>query len=69
MVGVGLVAGLAGAFALVDAMRSLLYEVEPSDPVTTAGAVGLIAVTGFIAVWRPARRAMQVDPVALLREQ
>jgi ABC-type antimicrobial peptide transport system permease subunit len=69
MVGVGLAAGLGAALLLVDAMRSLLYEVEPSDPGTAAMVVVVIAATGAIAVWRPARQAMRVDPVALLRNE
>ena len=68
MVGVGLGLGLVAALALVRVMRTLLYEVEPGDPVAVAAVVGLVTVTAGLAAWRPARRAMRVDPVRLLRE-
>jgi putative ABC transport system permease protein len=65
----GVVLGLAASFYLVRVMRSILYEVEPSDPIAIASVVGLLLLTALFACWRPARRAMKVDPVSLLREQ
>jgi len=69
MAALGLVVGLAGAAALVHVMQSLLYEVEPWDPVAIATVCVLLLATAAVAAWRPARRAMRVDPVALLRAQ
>jgi ABC-type antimicrobial peptide transport system permease subunit len=66
---VGLVLGLAGAAALVRVMQALLYEVEPSDPVAILSACILLLTTAALAAWRPARRAMRVDPIALLRQE
>jgi putative ABC transport system permease protein len=66
---VGLVLGLAGAAALVRVMQALLYEVEPSDPVAILSACILLLSTAALAAWRPARRAMRVDPIALLRQE
>jgi putative ABC transport system permease protein len=66
---IGLVLGLGASYYLVRVMRSILYEVEPSDPTAVIGASALLLLTALIACWRPARRAMKVDPVRLLREQ
>jgi predicted permease len=68
MVGVGLAVGLAAALALVGVMKTLLYEVDPNDPAALGVAVGLMATTAVVACWRPMRRAMQVDPVQLLKD-
>ena len=44
-------------------------SVKPSDPIAVAAVSGLLLLTALVACWRPARRAMKVDPVSLLREQ
>jgi predicted permease len=63
----GILVGLAGAFALTRMMASLLYQVQPSDPVTfTAVPLALIAVAAF-ASYLPALRATRVSPVQALR--
>jgi predicted permease len=64
----GLVVGGIAAVFLVRLMQSALYEVEPADPITLVTVAGMLALTAFVACWRPARRAMRVDPVSLLRE-
>ncbi len=68
MVAVGLTVGLGAALALVGVMKTLLYEVNPNDPLAIGGAIGVMALTAVVACWRPMRRAMQVDPVQLLKE-
>ena len=68
LAGIGLVIGVAGAVALTGVMRTLLYEVEPSDPVAVIVAIALLGITTLAATLVPARRAMRVDPVQLLRE-
>ena len=65
---VGLVVGLAAALMLVQTMRTLLYEVEPSDPASIAAVAAVLLATALVACWRPTRQAMRVDPVNLLRE-
>ena len=65
----GLLLGGIAASLLVRTMRSLLFEVQPSDPVAMGGVAALLLTTALFACWRPARRAMKVDPVSLLREQ
>lgn len=69
MVGVGLAIGTVLALALSRSVESLLYGVEPTDPLTFAGVlVGFTAVT-VTATWLPSRRAARVDPVSVLKEE
>ena len=65
---IGLVVGLAAALVLVRTMRTLLYEVEPSDPLSIAAVAAVLLATAVVACWRPMRQAMRVDPLSLLRE-
>ncbi len=69
MAQIGMAIGLVASHFLVRVMRTILYEVELSDPVAVAGVSALLLVAALLACWRPARRAMTVDPVTLLREQ
>jgi predicted permease len=66
---VGLVAGVALALALTKVMRTLLYEIEPTDPVSVIGVALLLTIVAVLASWWPARRAMKVDPLTLLRDE
>jgi predicted permease len=63
----GVVLGVAGAFALTRTMRSLLFEVGPTDSLTFVLVSLLLAIVGFIACYVPARRATKVDPLIALR--
>jgi putative ABC transport system permease protein len=64
---IGVVIGVAGALSVTRLMRSLLFEVEPTDPLTL-GIVGVfLLVVAAGASWIPARRAMRVDPAEALR--
>ncbi len=64
----GIVVGLAAAGMLARLMGSLLYQVNPLDPVVFGLTALVLLVTAVAACWRPARRAMRTNPVALLRE-
>jgi putative ABC transport system permease protein len=66
---VGLAAGLAGAFALTRALKSLLFEVSALDPAALVVACVLMTVVGLLAAWIPASRAAGVDPMTVLREE
>ena len=59
--------GLAGALATTGVLRSLLYDVAPSDPLTLSAIVVLLVTAVVVASWIPARRAAAVDPVEALR--
>jgi predicted permease len=66
---VGLAAGLAGAFALTRALKSLLFQVSALDPAAFAIACVLMILLGILAAWIPASRAARVDPMTALREE
>ena len=67
--GAGLVAGVAGALALVRLVKSMLYGIAPYDPVTLAGAVAVMLGVALVASWVPARRAADVEPMEALRHE
>ena len=66
---IGLVVGVAGAFLLTRTLRTLLYEVSPTDPsvlaMTCAGLLGVAALASVV----PAVRALRVDPAIALRAE
>jgi ABC-type antimicrobial peptide transport system permease subunit len=65
---IGVVIGLAGAWAATRLLSRLLYGVSPTDPVVLASvAVALLLVAG-LAAFAPARRAARIDPVEVLRD-
>ncbi len=66
---VGLAAGLAGAFALTRALKSLLFNVSALDPVALAVACVLMTLIGILAAMIPASRAAAVDPMNVLRDE
>jgi putative ABC transport system permease protein len=66
---VGVVVGLVGAAALGRTMSSLLFGVEPLDPVAYVLAIGVILVAAALATYLPARRAAMIDPIETLRAE
>ncbi len=66
-VGAGL--GLGAALISTRVIRSLLYDVGPSDPVTFGAIVVVLGAAAVVASWIPARRAARVDPVEALKTE
>jgi predicted permease len=66
---IGIVAGLAGAFALTRVMASLLFGVSTMDAATFSAVPVLLAAVAFAATAIPAWRTTRVDPVVALREE
>lgn len=67
MVALGLLIGIPSALALTGLVRTSLFGIAPTDPVSFAAAALVMAVVGAIAAWLPARRAARVDPMIALR--
>ena len=65
LIGVGI--GIGSAFALTHFLSSLLYGVNPDDPLTFVAVALLLIVVAFLAGYIPARRAAKVDPMVALR--
>jgi hypothetical protein len=66
---IGLSSGVLGGWLVARTLTAFHYGVSPSDPVTWVAVFGTLSVTSFAALWRPARQAVRIDPVALLREE
>jgi putative ABC transport system permease protein len=67
LVTLGVVLGLAGAFALTRLLQGLLFGVTAHDPLVFIGNAGLLLVVATLACALPALRASRVDPMATLR--
>lgn len=67
LVSLGVVLGLAGAMAGNRVIRSLLYEVSPTDPVVLSAVSALLLLLAAAASFGPTRRAARVDPVEVMR--
>jgi putative ABC transport system permease protein len=68
-VALGVIAGLAGSYYATRVIASFLYETPLHDPATLATVAVLLAATGCLAAWLPARRAASIDPVTALRSE
>jgi ABC-type antimicrobial peptide transport system permease subunit len=65
----GLLLGLALSFAATRYVQSLLYETSAADPTTITASIALLVVAALLAALLPARRAAQVDPMQVLRNE
>lgn len=68
-VGVGLALGVVSALSLTGVLRSQLYGLEPTDPLTFALATASLVLVAALACLLPARRAATLDPMRVLREE
>jgi len=69
LAGIGLTAGVAGALVSTQLLRSLLFEIYPTDAATFAAVAVFMTLIAAAACWIPARRAMRVDPIVALRHE
>jgi putative ABC transport system permease protein len=65
----GVFVGVAGALALTQTIKSLLYEVSATDPLVFTAIPLLLVLVSLIACYTPARRATKVDPLVALRDE
>jgi hypothetical protein len=65
----GSAAGLLLGIMASRVLAFIVYEATPRDPLVLAGVVVAMAMLGLIATWIPARRALSIDPMVLLREE
>jgi predicted permease len=68
LVGIGVVVGTGISIWASRFVGTLLYGLEPRDPLTFAGAVAVLGTIGALAGWLPARRAARIDPAEALRQ-
>src|SRR5262245_45874630 len=61
--------GLAGAFGITRVIKSSLYNVTPTDPLSFGGVVIFLTLIAIVASYVPARRATTVDPIVALRNE
>ncbi|MBN2321937.1 MAG: ABC transporter permease [Acidobacteria bacterium] len=66
---VGIALGIGGALGLTRVLRSMLFEIEPTDPGTFIGVAIVLTIASLAACYIPARRATKVDPMVTLRHE
>jgi predicted permease len=69
LVGVGILAGLPGAFLVGRLLKHTLFNLQPTDPGTAALSLVILAIVAVLATWLPASRAARIDPMMAIREE
>lgn len=69
LLAVGSAAGLLLGIWAAKVLAYVVYQATPRDPLVLTGVVLAMALLGLLATWIPARRALSVDPLILLREE
>jgi putative ABC transport system permease protein len=68
LVAIGIVLGLAGAFAVTRLLQGVLYEVSPFDIRAYFGAIALLGLVSMLAIILPALKAVRIEPLEVLRQ-
>jgi ABC-type antimicrobial peptide transport system permease subunit len=63
------VIGIVGALALATLLRSMVYGVNPLNPISFLAGAAAVAAGAALACWLPARKASRVDPNVALRAE
>src|SRR5215468_1056178 len=69
LLAIGSAAGLVLGILASRVLELIVYQTTPRDPIVLTGVVLSMALLGLLATWIPARRALSIDPLALLREE
>jgi predicted permease len=69
LLAIGSTAGLALGILASRVLSFVVYQATPRDPVVLGGVVAAMTLLGLLATWIPARRALSIDPLILLREE
>ena len=69
LLAIGSVLGVAGGVMATRVLSFIVYQATPKDPLVLVGVTGTMLLLGLVASWIPARRALAVDPLVLLREE
>ncbi|MDE3136747.1 MAG: ABC transporter permease [Acidobacteriota bacterium] len=69
MAGAGVVVGIGGALALTRLLRSLLFQITPTDPATYSASAAILVTVALLGCYIPARHAMRIDPNVALRQE
>jgi ABC-type antimicrobial peptide transport system permease subunit len=69
LLAIGSAAGLALGLLATRVLSFIVYQATPRDPMVLGGVVVTMLAVGLVAAWIPARHALAVDPMILLREE
>ena len=69
LAGAGLSLGLAGAVAGTRLLTSMLFHVQPNDPVVFLAVAVLLGMVALVGSYVPARRASEIDPLTAIRQE
>jgi ABC-type antimicrobial peptide transport system permease subunit len=69
LLAIGSLAGMVLGVLATRVLSYIVYQATPKDPIVLGGVILTMLVVGLVAAWIPARHALAVDPMILLREE